>query len=266
MSPSQHVPNWRLPPGVSRGLWDYTQAEHIATDFDDTFATSGLLEYDEQVILDHLPASGRIVDLGCGTGRLLIPLARRGYSCVGVDLSPHMLAVAAEKARAARVEVDLLLANLVELDALADGVADAALCMFATLGMIRGREHRAQAVAHMARILKPGGVLALHVHNRWYNLWVPGGWKWLVSNAVASLVGRAPGGDKFYDFRGIPQLHMHVFTAGELRRLLLDAGFVIRTFLPLDTERRHALRAPWFCGGLRANGFLVVAQRLGHST
>jgi SAM-dependent methyltransferase len=41
---------------------------------------------------------GPILDLGCGSGRLLVPLLRDGYSVVGLDRSPAMLAAAARKA------------------------------------------------------------------------------------------------------------------------------------------------------------------------
>jgi SAM-dependent methyltransferase len=40
----------------------------------------------------------RVLDLGCGTGRLAIPLARRGKEVTGIDRSPAMLAHAATKA------------------------------------------------------------------------------------------------------------------------------------------------------------------------
>jgi len=46
----------------------------------------------------------RILDIGCGTGRHAIELARRGYSVTGIDLSANQLARAREKARAAGVE------------------------------------------------------------------------------------------------------------------------------------------------------------------
>lgn len=42
-------------------------------------------------------ADGRTLELGCGTGRILIPTARAGCEIVGLDLSEHMLAKCREK-------------------------------------------------------------------------------------------------------------------------------------------------------------------------
>ena len=38
-------------------------------------------------------AGSQVLEVGCGTGRVLIPTARAGLDIVGLDLSPHMLAV-----------------------------------------------------------------------------------------------------------------------------------------------------------------------------
>ena len=48
----------------------------------------------------------KILDVGCGTGRHSIELARRGYPVTGVDLSDSMLKRAREKAAAEKVRVD----------------------------------------------------------------------------------------------------------------------------------------------------------------
>lgn len=45
-----------------------------------------------------VPPGSRVLDAGCGTGRVAIELARRGYHVVGVDLDPSMLHVARERA------------------------------------------------------------------------------------------------------------------------------------------------------------------------
>ncbi|HEX5501234.1 MAG TPA: class I SAM-dependent methyltransferase, partial [Thermomicrobiales bacterium] len=48
---------------------------------------------------------GRVLELACGSGRVLVPLARAGHRVVGLDASPHMLALAREKLAAAGPEV-----------------------------------------------------------------------------------------------------------------------------------------------------------------
>jgi SAM-dependent methyltransferase len=42
-------------------------------------------------------SGGPVLELGCGTGRILIPTARAGIEITGLDLSPHMLAVCRER-------------------------------------------------------------------------------------------------------------------------------------------------------------------------
>ncbi|MEZ4518635.1 MAG: class I SAM-dependent methyltransferase [Chloroflexota bacterium] len=44
-------------------------------------------------------ADGPVLELGCGSGRLLLPLARAGYEITGVDNSPAMLAMAERQLR-----------------------------------------------------------------------------------------------------------------------------------------------------------------------
>lgn len=50
----------------------------------------------------------RILDVGCGTGRHAIELAKRGYKVTGLDLSPSQLKRAAQKAKAARVKIQFI--------------------------------------------------------------------------------------------------------------------------------------------------------------
>ncbi len=45
-----------------------------------------------------VPAGARVLDAGCGTGRVMVRLAELGYDCVGVDLDASMLAVAQKQA------------------------------------------------------------------------------------------------------------------------------------------------------------------------
>jgi SAM-dependent methyltransferase len=50
-------------------------------------------------------AGGPVLEIGCGTGRILIPSARAGVEIVGLDTSPHMLAVCRDRLREETVAV-----------------------------------------------------------------------------------------------------------------------------------------------------------------
>ena len=251
--------DWQLPSGVSRGLWDYLHDPAVARGHDASLAGSALFHSDEAFVERHCPTAGRLIDLGCGTGRMLLPLARRGYWVLGVDLSAEMLRVAGEKAAAAGVNVHLLRANLTELGCLADSSFDWATCLFSTLGMVAGAEQRQRAVAHAYRLLRPGGRFVLHVHNRWFNFWNPQGRRWLLRNALA---GRARAGDCVMPVhQGIANLTLHLFTRREARRLLTKAGFRLLEVRPISLRADGELRRPWWFGWLRAYGYLLAAER-----
>ena len=70
-------PDWQLPPGVSRGLWHYLHNDAIARDYDASLGGSSLLTVDCQFVREQCSLPDRLIDLGCGTGRLLVPLAQR---------------------------------------------------------------------------------------------------------------------------------------------------------------------------------------------
>ena len=59
---------------------------------------------------------GRVLELGCGTGRMTIPIAQRGADIVGADLSPSMLQRARAKAAAAGLELELVIADMRRFD------------------------------------------------------------------------------------------------------------------------------------------------------
>jgi SAM-dependent methyltransferase len=254
--------DWQLPPGVNRGLWDYLHDPAVARHYDAGLAGSTLFEVDEAFVAEHCPRPGRLLDLGCGTGRLLLAFARRGYWTLGVDLSAAMLTVAAEKAAAAGATVHLLQANIAELDGVAEASFDYAACLFSTLGMVLGAEPRRRVVAHAFRLLRPGGRFVLHVHNRWFNAWNGPGRAWLLNNGFQALLGRAEGGDRAMPVhQGTAGLTLHLFTQREAVRLLTAAGFRVVEVRPVSLRPDGRLSWPWWFGGLRAYGYLLAAEK-----
>lgn len=262
MTRPQPPADWQLPAGVNRGLWDYLHNADLVRNYDAGLVGSSLFEIDREFVERHCPGPGRLIDLGCGTGRLLLTLAQKGWRVLGVDLSPEMLRVAYARAIAAGVAIDLLQANLVELDALADSSFDHAACLFSTLGMVMGETARQRVVAHAYRLVRPGGRFVLHVHNRWFHLYDGAGRRWLLRDSLRRWRGDRRAGDRTMPVhQGVTGLTLHLFSRGEARSLLRRAGFrVVRTdAISLRADSR--LRCPWWFSGLRAYGFLLVGEK-----
>lgn len=246
-------PDWNLPTGVDRGLWDYLHNPDVALAYDTQMSHSPLAEADVAFCEQAFPAPGRLIDLGCGTGRLALHFAKRGYNCTGIDLSEHMLACAQSKADSQGLKVEWLKANLANDLPLPSASFDYAACLFSTLGMIRGEANRRGVVANVARILTTKGRFVLHVHNRWFSGLGQGR---LWSQRIRSWLGREDAGDiTMPQPQGGAPLTLHHFTKRELLNLLISHGFQVMKFQPVAVDGRHCL--PW----KSPYGYLVLAGR-----
>jgi SAM-dependent methyltransferase len=244
------IPDWQLPPGVDRGLWDYLHATDMVAGYDGQMSASPLAAADVAVCAAAFPDPGRLVDLGCGTGRLCAHFAAAGFECVGVDLSDEMLARARRNAPAAA----FVKANLVELAELPERSFDYAACLFSTLGMVRGADNRARVLANAFGLLKPGGRFVLHVHNRYFRGL---GRKRVAGQRLKTLFGRAAAGDLTMPqaYGGAP-LTLHHFTRRGAVRLVQAAGFAVREVRALGIDGGDARG-----GGVY--GWLLVCDRPG---
>lgn len=63
------------------------------------------------LLRELLPPTGRMLDLGCGTGSLSLLAAGQGHDVVGLDSSSEMLRHAKDKALAAGLEIDFFLGD-----------------------------------------------------------------------------------------------------------------------------------------------------------
>lgn len=259
---SRRPADWELPVGVDRALWDYLNNDSVAYDYDTYFSEHNLLRLDREFLDRHFVRPGRLLDLGCGTARLTIHFARRGFDAIGVDLSEKMLAVARQKFQQEGLPAVLVKANICALDCFASESVDYAISMFSTLGMVIGSEERQQAIRSTHRLLRPGGLFGLHLHNWWYNLSDPQGRRWLLRDAMKRLLGRPGAGDKVMEsYRGIPGLRLHVFTAREVLREMSRGGFTLREAYPLCPSRSGRWAgAPWLAN-FRSNGWLWMFEK-----
>ncbi|WP_372397584.1 class I SAM-dependent methyltransferase [Azospirillum sp. HJ39] len=111
---------------------------------------------------------GPVLEVGCGTGRLTIPLARTGAEVWAVDVNPGMLAQLRDRLAAEAPEVRARV-RILEQDAAGldrpELAARLAILPFNLLMMVPGGGHEARLLAAVTRHLAPGGTVALDVMN-----------------------------------------------------------------------------------------------------
>ena len=266
-------PAWRRLPGVAPGTWQYVHQRAIARHYDQFVADTPLCRLDRQYVLSHLASktdrrvssdrddqTGRVLDLGCGTGRLSNAVADLGFDVLAVDLSQTMLEQMSEQTPNGTANdigtICAIRANLVQLDALADDIADHAICMFSTLGMIQGTENRRRFLRHVARVVRSGGTFILHVHRRWAALRERGGWRYLLRSRIDSLrKADVEFGDATYAYRGLADMFMHRFSLAELHRDLRVSGWQVDQVDRVNLTGEELSDSTW-----NSSGFFLVCR------
>jgi SAM-dependent methyltransferase len=108
---------------------------------------------------------GPLLELGCGTGRLLVPLASAGYAVTGIDLSPGMLRIARAKVEAAGVAQLVTLVQGNYIDAPLAGPYRFAFVMMNTFLHLATQSEQLAALRHWRDHLAPGGLLLIDIFN-----------------------------------------------------------------------------------------------------
>ncbi len=114
-------------------------------------------------LLGLAPASA-VLDLGCGPGRVAVPLARMGHRVVGVDAQAGYLARARAWAAREGVPLELRQGDVARMP-LPSGL-DAVLCVFTSFGYFADPEQDGAVLARTREALRPGGRLLLETAHR----------------------------------------------------------------------------------------------------
>jgi SAM-dependent methyltransferase len=106
-----------------------------------------------------------VLDLGCGYGRLAVPLARSGCALTGLDGSAPLLERAATYASEAGVEITLIHRDMRDMAAVPHGF-DAVINMSTAFGYADVPDGDLATLASVRAALKPGGLFLIDLENR----------------------------------------------------------------------------------------------------
>ncbi|MBT7488496.1 MAG: class I SAM-dependent methyltransferase [Rhodospirillales bacterium] len=201
---------------------------------------------------------GKFLDIGCGSGELVIAMAERKVDSVGVDFAAEMIELCCNKSKDKGItNVEFVLGSIFDYRA-----EDSSFDMISGQGLIEyiSADEFNQLIKCCRNWLRPGGKLVLGSRNRLFNLFSQNAYTELELrlNAVDALLTEAvtigsaatfadaievlgqssvnfPSPDAHPD-TGIDVTARHQYTPGELIRLLSKAGFKTETIFPVHYQ------------------------------
>ncbi|MFA5128706.1 MAG: class I SAM-dependent methyltransferase [Patescibacteria group bacterium] len=191
---------------------------------------------------ESLGSGDRVLDLGCGNGRLYEVLKDKSIDYTGVDNSSELLDLA-KKRWGENASRKFLLGDAINLDWW-KGEKYNVVFLIATLHHIPSRDLRKKVLENVGRVLAPNGFLIM-------TNWALFRKKYLMlvtKNIILKLLGRSDldFGDASVPWKSsetgkvMAERYVHAFTLRELKRLVKESGFeILENFYSIDDKKAH---------------------------
>ncbi len=156
-------------------------------------------------------AGERVLDVGCGTGRLaeyVSQVVGPTGTVLGIDPLPHRIEIALRRAKPG---LGFAVGGSDDLGRFADAAWDQ-VCLNSVFHWI---ERKAEALEEIHRILRPGGKLGIGTGEKDQ----PNPFRKVIEGAIISVMGTVPEGTRLSPF---------LLSAEEWRNLVSEAGFSVR--------------------------------------
>ena len=120
----------------------------------------GLL-FKEKIAFSYIPQNSKILDLGCGTGRTTVVLAKRVHNVIGLDIAFYMVQCTKDQ----HLTIPYLVGDACHIGS-KENQFDVVIFSHAGIDEIYPYEKRLSAIREIKRVLKPGGLFIFGSHNR----------------------------------------------------------------------------------------------------
>jgi len=177
---------------------------------------------------EYIKEGDKILDLGCGNGRMLEFFNGKNINYSGVDNSEGLIKIARDK----HPGIDFQVADALKLP-FPDNCFDKIISI-AVLHHIPSSGFRRQFIKEAKRVLKPGGLLIITVWDLWQR---PDSLKRIIKFSLSKILGKTKLDfkDIFVPWQKTVDRYIHCFTKSELKKLVKKSDFGI---IKVGTFRR----------------------------
>lgn len=221
--------------------------------YDEQFAKVFPFNWEMSVLAKYIASAKTLLDVGCGTGRHIIPLTEKGLKILGIDKNKEYVTAAKSKLKSKRqsANIDLIIADARFLP-LKRALFDVAICMGNVLGDVGvSKKGRMAIVQEMINSGKSEAILMIELVHRYWRLTDLLVWLYrYLATTIQKLLGKTL---EYGDYTETIQfnhrkvkLTFHAFTIREAKQLLAIQGL----------QSRVEKRAKFF-----HNWFILVASR-----
>ncbi|MFH0873232.1 MAG: methyltransferase domain-containing protein [Candidatus Komeilibacteria bacterium] len=191
--------------------WIYSSLTSSYENIADVFDASRQNAWREAELIMLITEGDRVLDLGCGNGRLLKAVPPVNFDYLGIDSNAYLL----DQARKDFPQRQFERANMLDYD-FGSEQWDKIYCL-AAFHHLATKEDRLLFLNKVYHALKPGGQLLMTNWYLWQRRYWPSFFHWSQHKIAWN--------DCFVTWAHASPRYYHAFTGGELKRLLKQAGF-----------------------------------------
>jgi ubiquinone/menaquinone biosynthesis C-methylase UbiE len=162
---SQHAP-LDSTKRATRAMYDALGAEGMRA-----WAEEYKMDDEIDFVFSRIGTAKVVLDVACGYGRTAIPLAARGISVCGLDISESLIASARESAAKHNVSAQFDVGDMCSLRLYGDQTFEHVLCLWSSFIHVVDEAEQLKCINEVHRVLKPGGGATFVLTDPQLNYW-----------------------------------------------------------------------------------------------